>query len=204
MNKIDADLVAVAERYVMNLLRKRLSQEYVFHSITHTINVLRGAVQIGQCSGFSEDEMNILKVSALFHDVGYITTNEDHETESAFIAGELLRANLIDDHYIEQVQNAILATKVPQQPKDKISEVLCDADLLHLSSDDYFEQMELLRLEWQITGRYFFTEYEFHLHSIKFFGNHHYHSLYGKTVLEERKAEVLKRIIERAETLKEC
>jgi len=201
MNKIDKELVGLAECYVMNLLDKQLPKEFVFHSKTHTQNVTNNARHIGRKSGFAEHEMLVLQICALFHDVGYITANENHEAQSAFMVGEFLRSCEIGEEEILLVQNAILATKVPQHPVGKLAEVLCDADLMHLTGVDYFDQMELLRQEWQLTGRYDFTEKQFHEHSIKFFKNHHFHSVYGKTVMALQKEDTLKRIMFRLEFL---
>jgi uncharacterized protein len=201
MKKIDKELVGIAERYVMNLLDKQLPKEFVFHSTAHTQNVTAGARYIGRKTGFDEYELLVLQICALFHDVGYITANENHEAESAFMVGEFLRSCEISETEILFVQKAILATKVPQQPVGKLAEVLCDADLMHLTGVDYFDQMELLREEWQITGRYQFTEKQFHEHSIKFFKNHHYHSEYGKSVMALQKEDTLKRIMYRLEFL---
>ena len=204
MNKIDQQLVEEAEKYVTYLLENKLSDEYLFHSRKHTLNVLHGAIMIGEQCGLQEEEMNILKMSALFHDTGYVISNDNHEEESAFIAAEFLRSKKIGENTISRVERAILATRVPQRPLDRVSEVLCDADLLHLGGDDYFEQMELLRLEWQVTGRHFFTEAEFHLNSIDFFAQHHYHSAYGKKVMEAKKEERLAKIRERVDLLKKA
>jgi uncharacterized protein len=202
MSKIDTGLVSKAKSFVMELLDKRLSEGYLFHSKKHTLDVLNNSVMIGRNCGLTEHELNILKVSALFHDVGYIRNFDDHESESSSIAGEFLRGERVDEPEISCVCEAILATRVPQQPRDRISEVLCDADLMHLTSVDYFEQMELLRLEWLKTGRYNLTEYQFHLNSIDFFSRHHYHSAYGRLIMESRKSEILKRISDRADSLK--
>ena len=202
MRKIDADLVRQAERYVMSLLSNQLSEEYLFHSKKHTLDVVKNATIIGRNSGMIEDEMNILQVSALFHDTGYISTYDNHEAESSFIASEFLRSNLVGEQDIQIVSNAILATRVPQNPNDRISEVLCDADLMHLAGEDYFELMEMLRLEWQITGRQFLTEYQFHMNSIDFFDSHHFHSDYGKTIMQQQKEKNLIRIRQRVNILK--
>lgn len=204
MRKIDSILVGEAEKYVMNLFSNSLAEEFLFHSKKHTLDVCRNASLIGQLSGLNEDELNVLRVSALFHDAGYIMAYADHETESAFIAGEFLRFNGVGEPDINLVTNAILATRVPQHPTDRISGVLCDADLMHLTREDYFEQMELLRLEWQITGRHNFTEYEFHLNSIDFFNSHHFHSEYGKSTMEAKKQEILRKIREKADSLREA
>jgi predicted metal-dependent HD superfamily phosphohydrolase len=202
MNKIDALLVTEAEKYVMHLLKNRLSNEYVFHSPNHTLNVMHGAAMIGSRCNLNEDDMNLLKTGALFHDTGYTISQDNHEDESAFIAAEFLRLHGVDEGTIGRVGRAIQATRVPQRPLDRISEVLCDADLIHLASDDYFEQMELLRLEWQMSGRHFFRELEFHLNSVEFFRKHHFHSEYGRSVLELRKAECLAKIHQRIDALK--
>jgi len=191
MRIIDDRLVADARVYVMRLMESFLPESYLFHSKAHTLNVLRNAEQIGSFSALSEHEMNILRTGALFHDSGYIKSAEHHEAESSAIAREFLEANQIDEQDIRAVSNSILATRVPQKPGDKISGILCDADLMHLTSEDYFEQMELLRLEWQKTGRYNLTVQQFHLNSIDFFSRHRYHSDYGKEVMEAQKARTL-------------
>lgn len=202
MRKIDAEIVREAERYTRKLMEEKLSAEYLFHSRKHTLNVVHNAVHIGRNCSLTEDEMNVLQVSAYFHDIGYILTDESHEKESCFIATEFLRAQQVSEEAIEVVCNAILSTRVPQKPNDLISMVLCDADLMHLAGDDYFEQMELLRLEWQVTGKFFFTEYQFHLNSIEFFRNHSYHSDYGKKVMQPLKEYCLQRILDRVECLR--
>ena len=92
--------------------------------------------------------MKILKISALFHDMGYIDAYDDHEIDSAARAREFLVAREVDEKYIKQVEAAILSTKMPQSPQDKIDNILCDADLMNLTFDDYFVQIDLMRMEW--------------------------------------------------------
>lgn len=122
-------------------------------------------------------------VSALFHDVGYVYKDKDHEIKSVEIAKEFLSSKGIEKKQIDKVANFILATKVPQNPKDKISEVLCDADLMHFETGEYFEKVELLRREWKNTGLHVSNKTRFDLNSIVFFKTHSYHTDYGKNVL---------------------
>jgi HD superfamily phosphodiesterase len=183
VNKINSDIVDEALSFVMSFLNEKLSPEFVFHSKDHTRDVLRKSMIIANESGFTEEERNILAISAIFHDTGYINNHKDHEKLSAEIAGEFLKSKEIEPSIINQIQGAIAATEVPQHPKDKISKALCDADLMHLSGEDYFEQMELLRKEWKLTGRDDLSQEEFHEQSVMFFNNHHYHTEYGKKVL---------------------
>ncbi len=203
MIKIDRRLVKEAESFALSLLDEKLSKEYLFHSRDHTQRVAKGALLIARNCGLREDEINVLLISAYFHDTGYVFSDDNHEKESSFIAVEFLRNRGAGEEIIGIVSNAILATQVPQKPKDKISDILCDADLIHLAGDDYFEQMELLRLEWQVTGRHFFDEYQFHMNSIEFFNNHQYHTEYGKNVLQDKKLACLRKIQERVESLRQ-
>ena len=197
MGKINQEIVKKVYDYVSDILDHQLPKDCLFHSKAHTMDVLKNVELIGNYVGLSEVEMNILRVSALFHDVGYIRTFKGHERESALIAKNFLQNENIDEGIIKQVVSAIKATKVPQNPKDKLSEILCDADLMHLTYNNYFDQIEMMRMEWQFMGVAKMTINEFNLNSVKFFNSHHYHSLYGNEVLQKKKDKTLKLIKER-------
>jgi hypothetical protein len=164
--------------------------------------VVKGAAVIGQNAGLNQSELDIVHLSALFHDVGYISSDENHEAESWRIAEEFLSVHLVKAEETDLVKRAIMATRIPQEPDHIISEVLCDADLMHLASGAYFELMELLRLEWQKTGRQNLTESEFHQYSIGFFDRHHFHTEFGKTVMKAKKDLCLRKIHERVDFLR--
>lgn len=65
---------------------------------------------------------------------------------------------------------------------------------MHLTYENYFEQIELMRQEWKLMNIVSLNQNDFHINSIKFFNSHHYHSEYGKKVLQQRKEKTLKRI----------
>ena len=194
ISKIDSELIKKAEFYVIDLLKHQLSKNLVFHSVNHTMDVVRNSEMIGKTSNITEDELTILYMSALFHDVGYIKTYYGHESESAFMAEDFLSSCKLSKTIIRQVTSAIKATKVPQNPRSKIAEMLCDADLMILSSDNYFEQIELLRQEWELVGIAKMSSYDFNINSLNFFKSHHYHSDFGKKVLLPKKEKVLNQL----------
>lgn len=197
MEKINPETVKKVNYFVSDILDHQLPKEYLFHSKAHTFDVLKNVELIGSFVRLNEDEMNILRVSALFHDVGYIRTYKGHEMESVLIAKKFLQNENINENIINQVISTIKATKVPQNPKDKLSEILCDADLMYLSHNNYFQQSELLRHEWNLLGINSMTENEFFINSVNFFNSHHYHSEYGIEVLQKKKEKTLKLIKER-------
>ena len=194
IGKINRETVNKVHHFVSEILDHQLPKDYIFHSKEHTLDVLKNVELIGNYIKLKEDEMNILRVCALFHDVGYIRTYKGHEMESAIIAKKFLQNENIDENHISQVISAIKATKVPQNPKDKLSKILCDADLMHLTYNNYFDQVEMMRMEWQFMGIANLTINEFHINSVKFFNSHHYHSEYGRKVLQQKKEKNLKRI----------
>ncbi|MCX6269808.1 MAG: HD domain-containing protein [Bacteroidetes bacterium] len=189
--KIDYQIFKEAEKHVMELLENGLSKDKLFHTKKHTRDVLKNAEIIAAFQQLPEDDLNILRVSALFHDTGYVIVYENHELVSVAYAEEFLRSRQVSESIISQVKEAILATQIPQKPNDLIGEMLCDADLMHLTYDDYFEVMELMRQEWANVGVAKLNPHDFHMNSIRFFNAHHFYSEYGKKVLQPKKAHTL-------------
>lgn len=187
MNMIDDALITEAKQYISSLLTTELSENCVFHTIAHTLDVVANAEIIGKHCKLEENSLNVLRICALFHDVGYVDSYDDHEIFSAERAKKYLNSKNIDPEIISQVTAAILSTKTPQNPKDRISRILCDADLMNLTFDDYFEQIDLMRKEWEKVGKAKLDSHEFHLSSLEFFQSHQYHSEYGKKVLQPKK-----------------
>lgn len=188
MNNVDGVLVEEAREYVSLILTHELSDNCLFHTISHTLEVLKNAEIIGRYCGVEEDELNILRIAALFHDVGYVDAYDDHEIYSAKKAKSFLQSREVKKEIIDQIERAILSTKTPQNPQDKISKILCDADLMNLTFDDYFEQVDLMRMEWEKVGKAKLNRKQFYLNTLEFFRTHEYHSRYGKTVLQPKKA----------------
>jgi predicted metal-dependent HD superfamily phosphohydrolase len=191
MNKIDFALLEEAGNYVSKLIKEKLPESIEFHTIEHAKCVVDNAVFIGENSGLTKDEINIVKLCAWFHDTGYILKTEGHEAESAKIAGEFLTSKGVDEEIISQVKNSILATRVPQQPETLISKVLCDADLMHLSEDNYFERIEKMREEWINISKKKISKRKFHSKSVKFFQTHEFHTDFAKKELQPKKAKNL-------------
>lgn len=203
MKNITNKLVEETKEYVSDLLENKLSVDVLFHSIKHTMDVLKNSETIAKYSCLEESDTNILRLSALFHDLGYIKMYQGHEEESAKYASEYLKSKDIDNSTIRNITGSILATKIPQCPKTIIAKMLCDADLMHLTYDNYFEQIDLMRLEWSNLGITNLNEQEFHLGSIDFFKAHKYFSEYGQDILEAKKQHTLLRIKKRIKDLRQ-
>ena len=87
------------------------------------------------------------------------------------------------------------ATRMPQEPRNHLEAVLCDADLAHLANPCFIERSELLREEWEsILGRSY-TDEAWMEQNLQFITHHRYHTLYGKTVLRQQKAQNVCRLM---------
>lgn len=187
MNKISEEIVRQASEYIAKLMADKLSEDVTFHTIAHAKYVAESAEIIGKESGLNEEELNIVILSAWFHDVGYIINSKDHEIESVKIATSFLVSQGVDESAIEQVKNCIMATQIPQQPKDLISQIMCDADLKHLAEESYFVRIDNMRKEWSNLSGKKIRKLKFHKLSAEFFKRHSYYTEYGKRVLQPKK-----------------
>lgn len=191
------NIIEKTEKYVIRLLEEKLPEQIIYHTIDHTLSVVRNAEIIGEKEGLNDEELNIVRISAWFHDTGYTIKCKGHEEESVKISTEFLAREGIDKNDIERVKACIDATAIPQNPSNKLAQVVCDADLMHLGNNEYFELAELMRKEWNKTGDKKIGKKQFENISVQFFTNHHYHTAYGKSHLEKDKQKNLSRIKKR-------
>jgi CRP-like cAMP-binding protein len=198
----DTDLYAGILSEANVLVRKKFmdlwDSRFAYHDLAHTREVFNGTQLIGKTIGLDEEERFLAGLAALFHDIGHLSGTRNHEERGVIELGNFLSAYKLDPDKVEAVEDAILATRVPQKPTSRIAEVLCDADLMYLASDHFLEKAEHLRLEWWDTGKRKADPMEFLRFSLDFLQEHHYHTPFGRgelTRAKEANMELLKRKI---------
>lgn len=177
----------LAGRYIAELFASKLSDDLVFHNFYHTTNVVRGVKDIGKHLHLGKEEKEILLLAAWFHDSGHIITYEEHEEASQQIALEWLEREHYPAQKIEQVLACIAATHLPQQPHNLLEQVICDADLYHLSLGEYHHIQFMLREEFRRVFGKEYTNLQWMEDNLKFLHNHHYFTTFGQTTLNEKK-----------------
>ncbi len=140
-------LLTEVEKYVTGILEDTESKGFTYHNLKHTHEVAEVAALIGKNSHLTPEEIEIVKLAAWFHDVGYTVNYHDHETESIRIAKEFLASCEAGDKVIQAVIHCIEATKMPHSPHNILEEIVCDADMFHLSHKDCLETSLMLRTE---------------------------------------------------------
>jgi len=149
---LDSVFFKEVRSYIFKLFKNELPNEFVYHNFDHTVDVVNAAFEIGTAESISEEKMKILILAAWFHDIGNIKGFVNHEEESKKIAANYLSNKSFKEEEISEVLSLIDTTKMPQQPKNKLEEIICDADLIHLGKKDFKEKSELLKLEWNLIG----------------------------------------------------
>jgi predicted metal-dependent HD superfamily phosphohydrolase len=161
------------KEYIFSLLESGLPKDLYYHGPGHTAAVLRDAARLAESEGISGENLILVKTAALFHDTGFLKRYDDNEKEGCCFASEVLPRYGYTAGQIDAVTRIIAATKYPQKPLDPASEIVCDADLLYMGTNDFFEIAELYRKELEAQGLRYSDEEWIDL-EIKFLENHHY------------------------------
>ena len=140
-------IIQETSKFAQKVLNEKLPKEYIYHSLEHTKDVVAAVQEIGRGSGLSDEELEIVVIAAWFHDLGYCESMEEHERIGTDLARKFLAEHNVPKKKIVSVVGCIMATKMPQTPKNLLEEVLCDADLVHLSSNQYCDKAEKLKEE---------------------------------------------------------
>jgi len=181
------DILQATEKYVTGLFTLRTSAMLFYHNIGHTRYVVDAARFIGEKCGVNGRQMEALIIAAWFHDVGYLENKINHEDLSKHEARLFLTENGFEDTYIRQVERCIEATRIPQNPVDQLSAILCDADLYNVSQADF---MENARNFWNELAAFHgkrSTMIKYINITLTFFQDHEFKTEYGRTVLEPGK-----------------
>ena len=153
-----------------------LSPDLTYHSREHTRDVVRQSERIANEESITDQrKIFLLKIAALYHDTGFIETYSNHEERSCQI---FLRdsANFgLNPSEIKEITDLIMVTKIPQQPKNLLQRIICDADLDYLGRDDFEVIGEKLRQEFFVYG-VVQTEEEWDRLQLKFLTSHKYHT----------------------------
>ena len=141
-----------AGSFIIAKLEKELPAYLSYHNVGHTQSVLKHSQQLAASESISGEDLDILSTAALFHDAGFIEKYTGHEEVSCQYVRQFLPQFDYSAVQIERVCELIMATKVPQTPKNHLAKILCDADLYYLGTDDYGVVAEKLYPEFLKEG----------------------------------------------------
>ena len=190
-------LTEEAEIYVRKLYHAQTPHGLLYHNISHAESVVSAANQLANHYQLSDRDFFVVITAAWFHDTGYLQSVEGHEETGMQWAGEFLSGHHADAADIDSVKQCILATKMPQSPHNLLEEIICDADLFHLGTDDFPERNKNVRKEYQaLLGKDIDKDY-WRSKTITLLQTHHFFTDYARLLLDGKKQENLNRLLAR-------
>lgn len=187
-------MTSKVEKYCRNILATSSCSRLPFHNLEHTKEVVSNVKIVADYLGLSIEEAEPVVIAAWFHDTGHTEVYQGHEEVSKRLAKEFLEKEGYPQEKLAVVLSCIDATKMPQKPENTYAEILCDADVFHIGTTDFFFKKLLLRREWSLKDIMKVTDIEWHKLNRDFLHNHHFYSKYGKEVLEAGKRENEKKV----------
>ncbi len=182
---------------------KDLPSELKYHSVDHTRDVVKAAKEIAKNSQVSDKDLEIVEMAAWFHDLGYSKSLDNHEEASAEIALEYMASIGVSDEDAVRVVGCIMATKMPQNPRNTLEKVLCDADLIHLAKENFCEKSELLQQELiQLSDREI-SDSDWYKGNIDFITEHTFFTAYARSRFKEAVAANLQKVNDKLSEMSE-
>lgn len=181
----------------MAILESELPDQLYYHALRHTYDVLKVCNQYIRRDKIKAHDAKLLRLGALFHDIGFTQTYDNHEAKGQEIAEELMSELGFHNKDIATVKGLIWATKIPQSPKNYLEKIICDADLDYLGRPDFYEISD--RLFTELKNRKILNDIkEWNKIQIGFLEKHTYHTNFAR---KQRQPAKSKRIAELYETL---
>ena len=116
--------IAKLKKHIIRQLGKRLSDQLTYHSVNHTLCVLHNCNIYIRRMKIAHEAAHLLRTAALMHDTGFMSQYEDHEEQSIRYVNEVLPAWDYTYEQIEIISGIIRATKIPQQPKNVLEDII--------------------------------------------------------------------------------
>ncbi len=175
-----------ATDFILNKLENELSPILHYHGLHHTLEVYEVVQEIAISEGnISDSDLQLLKLAALYHDSGFTEGFDIHEQRGIDICKKYLPDFGFESEAIEKICGMILATKIPQDPKNDLERIICDADLDYLGRDDFYSIGKTLFKELK-EREIVSTEEAWNKIQVSFLEGHKYHTT---TNLKRRKGQ---------------
>jgi predicted metal-dependent HD superfamily phosphohydrolase len=174
--------------HVTGLFEKHPNPNLLFHNLGHTKNVVERAQEIAAHYQLTESETLIVYAAAWFHDIGHLFTEmEKHEEKSVEVMKEyMLKEEGVSAEVITGISGCILATRMPEAPKNLTEEIVCDADTYHFGTDEFKTTNKLVRKEFALRG-YNTLVLDWTNNTIDLLEKHTFFTNYCKILLDNKK-----------------
>ena len=181
------------QEMILDKLEKELPKNLHYHNVKHTVDVVTQTELIGLGEGIVDEDLLILKTAALFHDTGHTVGYDNHEYYSTLIAKEILPEFYYTQSQIDVICELIMSTKLPPDPKYRLEEIMCDADLDYLGRSDMIPVSNTLYMELKDRDKIKSIN-DWNRMQIKFISGHQYFTETARNLREVNKQMQIERI----------
>ena len=183
--------------HISTLFASGQQNELRYHNISHTEKVAEYAARMANHYQLSDKDFFTVMAASWFHDVGYLEGKKGHEALGADEASAYLRTLGLDEAHIAEITGCILATRMPQQPKGLLQEIVCDADLFHLGTSAFKDCSKALRKELEQGMGQVIDKERWRAENIRFLQAHHFHTSYANEHLNPVKKRNLESLLQK-------
>jgi predicted metal-dependent HD superfamily phosphohydrolase len=187
-------LLENVKQYVLNYFDVHHEPDLLYHDVKHTQAVVSAATQIANHYQLNDADFFVVVTAGWFHDIGYFTDKANHEAAAAQLAADFLKPLKVSDAVIKKIDGCIMATKMPQKPTGQLQEIVCDADLFHLGTDDFADKNKELRKEIERVKHIEIDKQAWRQKNIELLEAHQYFTDYARLLLQDKQEKNLKKL----------
>lgn len=137
------------EDLVLERMSKELPSNLYFHNISRIKEIYSLVDLFGRAEDLSDEENLILRTAALFQDMGFIISYDNHEDESIKLLSEILPTFKYTQDQINQIVQLVEVSKRLRKPYNRMEEILIDANMNYLSRADFISINDAYYFELQ-------------------------------------------------------
>ena len=204
MTESISQLLSGAREFATDIFLNKVSKSLKYHNLEHTQRVVLACEEMANYYQLQPEDRDAVLLAAWFHDTGFSGgDSKGHEETSIQLATTFLQDQKADAGLIQKVTSCIEATKMPQAPKNLIEQIICDADLFHLGTDEFNSRNEELRQELQEFSKQEVSKKKWRKMNIAFMENHTYFTDYGRRKLQPVKEQHIEELKNHNEKVKD-
>lgn len=186
--------------HIIDFYTKNSDAKLVYHNHAYTIELAGIVNKITQNLAADERSSFIASASAWFYNTGYLLNGiAGNKEKGADYAEQFLKSMGADDSVSGEVKACILSTQLPQQPQSQAAEILCDAVMYYLGTNEFAEKNKLLRRETEMLEGIKISGNEWRKKSIALMESHKYFTDYCRLLLNDTKKANIARLKKKQE-----
>jgi predicted metal-dependent HD superfamily phosphohydrolase len=193
--RLENDLIEDCRVFVVGQIAK-LGAQYEYHCVEHTLSVLSTVDILAKSEGINDKDWDLLRVAALFHDIGFLRDSINHEAASVWMMGEFLKYRMKPSDLIT-IEHLILTTGPGVVPMNLLEKIIKDADLSYLGTENFESISNRLRNEWAHIRQLSFTDENWLKMNVRFLQETTYYTASAKELYGPGKDANLQKLMER-------